>query len=137
MMNKVIQYIVIGCVSFTFSCLFYLLFSFLNIFPVFNEKMLISVLLVSFGIICLIALMNLFYIQNLILLRFLEIMIVVAVLFLAGVILNMFPLNWYYSGFVMITGLLTYVIVIVISFMSNRASARQINASIREKERFV
>lgn len=136
-MNKITQYIVIGCISFTFSCLFYLLFSYLKIFSPFDEKMLINMLLVSVGIISLISLINLFSIQSLMVLRFFEIIIVVSVLFLSGILLKMFPLNWYYSGFVMITGLLTYVIVIIISFIGNRASARQINASIRSNQRFI
>jgi|SRR5690625_1182315 len=132
-MKKVTQSIVIGCISFTFSCLFYLFFSYLNIFPIFNEVLLIQILLVSLGITCLIALLNLVCIQNLILLRFFEMIIVITVLFLAGFFLKMFPINWYYSSFVVITGLLTYAAVILITFMGNRASARQINASIRAR----
>lgn len=131
------RYIIYGCISFTFSCLFYLLFSYLNIFPPFDEEALIHMFLVSLGIIGLIALINLFEIQSLILLHFLQMIIVMSVLFLAGIILNMFPLNWYYSGFVMMTGIFTYTMVILISFLNNRASAHQINTSIRAKERFA
>lgn len=136
-MNKFTRYIINGCISFTFSCLFYLFFSYLNIFPPFDEEMLIHMFLISLGIISFIAVMNLFSIQSLILSRFLEVFIVLAVLFLVGAILKMFPLNWYYSSFVIITGLLTYIIVIIISFINNRMSARQINAAIRSKGEFV
>ncbi len=136
-MNKVAEYVMIGCISFTFSCLFYLFFSLFNIFPSFNEMMLIYILLISLGITCFIALLNLFSFQNPALLRFLEMIIVITVLFLAGVFLKMFPLNWYYSGFVIITGLLTYTSVIMITFIGNRASAQQINDSIRAKERHI
>src|SRR5690625_4847193 len=95
--------------------------------------MVIYILLVSLGITCFIAVLNLFSIQNPALLRLLEMIIVITVLFFAGYLLKMFPLNWYYGSFVMITGLLTYIAVILITFMSNRASARQINASIRAR----
>lgn len=134
-MNKLAEFMITGCIAFTFSCLFYLLFSFLHIFPPLNEMMLIYLLINSLGITCFIILLNLFQIQNFILLRLLEMMIVIIVLFLAGVFLNMFPLNWYYGGFVMITGILTYIAVILITFVNNRVSARQINASIRAKMR--
>src|SRR5690625_3298716 len=136
-MSKCMRYIIYGCITFIFSCLFYLLFSYLIIFPTFDEEALIHMFFVSLGIISLIALINLLKIQSLILLHFLQIIIVMSVLFLAGIILNMFPLNWYYSGFVMMTGLFTYIIVILISFLNNRASARKINAVIRTKARLV
>lgn len=136
-MNKLTQVTVISCISFTFSCIFYLPFSYLEIFPPFGEEALIHMLLVSLGIVILISLINLFAIQSLILLHFLQIIIVISVLFLAGIILDMYPLNWYYGGFVMVIGLLTYIFVITISFLSNQESARQINASIRAKERFI
>ena len=132
-MRKTAEFIVIGCIAFTFSCLFYLLFSFLHVFPAFNEMMVIYILLVSLGITCFIAVLNLFNIQNPALLRFFEVVIVITALFFAGIFLKMFPLNWYYGSFVMITGLLTYAAVILITFMGNRASARQINASIRAR----
>lgn len=133
-MVKFTQYIIYGCISFTFSCLFYLFFSYLDIFPPFDEEALIHMSFVSFGITSLIALIHLFSIQSLIVLHFLEFTIVLAVLFLAGAVLNMFPLNWYYSIFAMMIGLLTYAIVITISFINNRASARQINDSIRKRK---
>lgn len=134
-MKKIAEFMITSCIAFTFSCLFYLLFSFLHIFPPLYEMMMIYLFMNSLGITCFIILLNLFQIQNLILLRLLEMMTVIIVLFLAGVFLNMFPLNWYYGGFVMIAGILTYIAVILITFANNRASARQINATIQAKAR--
>lgn len=136
-MKKFINYILIGCMSFTFSCLFYLIFSYVNILPPFDEELIISMFFISFGIVSLMALIHLVSIQNLVLLRFLEIMVVMVVLFLAGAFFNLFPLNLYYSGFVMIVGLLTYIVIAIVSFINNQASARKINASIRSKERII
>lgn len=48
------HYISTSCISFTFSCLFYLLFSLLTIFPPMNEALIIHMLVISISINCLI-----------------------------------------------------------------------------------
>lgn len=132
-MNGFLQNVVRGCISYTFSCLFYLIFSLCNIFPPFDETMLINMFLISFVIVGLITIIHLTKIQSMLILRFIEVSIVMVVLFLAGIFLDMFPLTWFYIGFVLMIGIVTYVFVVGITFILNQAKARQINSFISRR----
>ena len=63
-MDLVKHYISASCISFTFSSLFYLLFSWLNIFPPMDEAMIVHMLFISISIICLIFITHQLPIQN-------------------------------------------------------------------------
>lgn len=134
-MDRFKHYISTGCIAFTFSCIFYLVFSFLHVFPPMDAKMVVNMLLISIGIMSLIFLTHLLPIQNSLLTRFLELLDVIIVLLMAGFIFDMFPFSWYYVTFVVATGLLTYIIVILVIFMGNQSSAVQINSVIARAKR--
>jgi hypothetical protein len=128
------HYISTGCISFTFSCIFYLLFSFLNLFPPMDAGMVVNMLAISIGIICLIFLTHLLPIQNALLSRLLELLDVITVILVAGFVFDMFPFSWSTITLVVTIGLLTYIVVIFMIFMGNQSSAVQINSVIaREK----
>jgi hypothetical protein len=132
-MDRFKHYISAGCIAFTFSCIYYLLFSSLNVFPPMDAKMVVNMLIISISIMSLIFLTHLLQIQNSLLSRLLELFDVIIVLLLVGFIFNMFPFNWYYITFVVITGLLTYIVVIFVTFMGDQSSANQINSVIARK----
>ncbi|KAA0965900.1 hypothetical protein FQ087_06450 [Sporosarcina sp. ANT_H38] len=129
------HYISAGCIAFTFSSIFYLLFSLLHIFPPMDAKIVVNMLLISIGIIYLVFLTHLFPIRNPLLLRLLELFDVVIVILGVGLVFNMFPFNWSTISFVVAIGLLTYIIVISFTFMGNQSSAVQINAVISREKR--
>jgi len=136
-MDLVKHYISASCISFTFSSLFYLLFSWLKIFPPMSETMIVHMLLISISIICLIFITHQLPIQNPLILRLIELLDVIIVLLVAGAVFKVFPFTWYDTPFIIITGILTYIVVIVVTFMGNQMSATQINASIAGKKRGV
>jgi hypothetical protein len=136
-MNRFKHYLSAGCISFTFSSLFYLLFSLMKIFPSMSETMIINMLFISISINFLIFLTHQLPIQSSIILRLMEFLDVIIVLLVAGAVFDIFPFNWYYTTFVIATGLLTYVVVIVVIFMGNQSSAIQINDVISRKKRGV
>ncbi|WP_342504941.1 hypothetical protein [Sporosarcina sp. FSL K6-2383] len=133
-MNLLKHYISTSCISFTFSCLFYLLFSLLTIFPTMNEALIIHMLFISISINGLIFFTHRLPIQNSLLLRFIELLDVIIVLLVAGALFNIFPFTWHVTTFVVATGVLTYFIVIIVIFMGNQKSAIQINAAIARKK---
>ena len=94
-MKDFMRYIATGCISFTFSCIFYLLFSLLGIFPPINEQMVIDMLFISIAIMSLIYLSHLLPIENPFISRLLELISVLFVLFIAGSLLNIFPFTLY------------------------------------------
>jgi hypothetical protein len=136
-MDLVKHYISASCISFTFSSLFYLLFSWLKIFPPMSETMIVHMLLISISIICLIFITHQLPIQNPLILRLIELIDVIIVLLVAGAVFKVFPFTWYYTPFIITTGILTYIVVIVVTFMGNQMSATQINAAIAGKKRGV
>ncbi len=128
------HYISTSCISFTFSSLFYLLFSLLKIFPPLDEAMIVNMLFISISIIFMIFITHRLPIQNPLILRFVELLDVIIVLLVAGAVFNIFPFNWHATTFVITTGVLTYIVVIVVTFMGNQMSATQINAVIARKK---
>ena len=134
-MDLVKHYISASCISFTFSSLFYLLFSWLKIFPPMSETMIVNMLLISISIICLIFITHQLPIQNPLILRLIELLDVIIVLLVAGAVFKIFPFTWYDTPFIITTGILTYIVVIVVTFMGNQMSATQINAAIAGKKR--
>lgn len=133
-MKDLMQYIIIVCVSFTFSTVFYILFSFLSIFPPFNEQMVFNMLFISIGITILIRLTHLLPIQHNFILRTLEISIVLLILLAAGKFFGMFPFNQYFILAVLTSGMLTYVVVIAVIFIGDSRSANKINTVIRRRK---
>ena len=133
-MDLVKHYISASCISFTFSSLFYLLFSWLKIFPPMNEERVVHLLFISISIICLIFITHQLHIQNQLILRLVELLDVIIVLLVAGIVFKTFPFNWYDTPFIIMTGILTYIVVIVVTFMGNQMSATQINAAIAGKK---
>lgn len=133
-MNLLKHYISTCCISFTFSSLFYLLFSWLTIFPPMNEALIVHMLVISISIICLIFLTHRLPIQNSLLLRFIELLDVILVLLIAGAVFRMFPFTWDATLAVITTGVLTYIVVIVVIFMGNQQTATEINAVIARKK---
>ena len=129
------RYIATGCIAFTFSCIFYLLFSLLTIFPSFDEQMLINMLFISIGIMLLIFLVHLLPIQSPLISRMAELIMVITVLLIAGAYFDMFPFTSYYILTVVVTGGLTYAIVIIVLFMGGQAAAKKINFEIRKRRR--
>ena len=63
-MKEFMRYIAASCVSFTFSTIFYLSFSFWSIFPPLTEEVVVNMLLLSMAIIFLIYLVHLLPIEN-------------------------------------------------------------------------
>ncbi len=133
-MNLLKHYISTCCISFTFSSLFYLLFSWLTIFPPMNEALIVHMLFISISIICLIFLTHQLPIQNSLLLRSMELLNVILVLLIAGAVFRVFPFTWNATFPVITTGVLTYIVVIVVIFMGNQKSATEINAVIARKK---
>ncbi|WP_342511794.1 hypothetical protein MKY34_14560 [Sporosarcina sp. FSL K6-1522] len=133
-MDLLKYYISTCCISFTFSSLFYLLFSLLKIFPPMNEALIVHMLFISISIICLIFITHRLPIQNSLILRLIELLDVIIVLLVAGAIFEVFPFNWHVSMFVVANGILTYIIVIIVTFMGNQKSAIEINAVIARKK---
>ena len=136
-MDLVKHYISASCISFTFSSLFYLFFSWLKVFPPMDEAMIVHMLIISICIICLIFITHQLPIQNPLILRFIELLDVIIVLLVAGAVFKVFPFTWYDTPFIITTGVLTYIVVIVVTFMGNQMSATQINAAIAGKKRGV
>lgn len=134
-MNRIRHYISAGCIAFTFSCIFYLLFSFLHVFPPMDVGLIVSMLVISTVIICLIFLTHLLRIQNTYLLRLLELLDVLTVLLIGGFYFDLFPFNWYYITFVLTMGLLSYIVVIIVAIKGNQSSAIQINTIIADGKR--
>lgn len=136
-MSGFIRFIVIICLSFTFSSAFYLLFSYLTIFPAVDDQMVLTMLVISISITILMFGKNLLPIYHPIRLRLLELGIVIFVLLMAGILFNMFPFTWYYVLFVSLSGLLTYIGVMVVAFWGNMLSAQEINSVIAKKKRRI
>ncbi|MBO0586954.1 hypothetical protein [Sporosarcina sp. E16_8] len=134
-MDLVKHYISASCISFTFSSLFYLLFSWLKVFPPMDEAMIVHMLFISISIICLIFITHQLPIQHPLILRLIELLDVIIVLLVAGAVFKVFPFTWYDTPFIITTGILTYIVVIVVTFMGNQMSATQINAAIAGKKR--
>ena len=128
------RYIATGCIAFTFSCIFYLLFSFLKIFPPFDEQMVMNMLFISISIMSFIFLLHLLPIQNPLILRMAELAIVIAILLIAGAFFDMFPFNEIYIYSVIVTGVLTYAIVIIVLFIGEQATAKKINYEIHTRK---
>ena len=128
-------YITAGCIAFTFSTVFYLIFSFSTIYPTMDEQMIVNMLFISTGITGLIFLADLLPFQNPLTLRIIELIIVIAVLLIAGAVVGMFPFTSYYIFFIVGTGALTYAIVIIFLFMGEQAAAEKINSEIRTRKR--
>jgi peptidoglycan/LPS O-acetylase OafA/YrhL len=133
-MDLLKHYISTCCISFTFSCLFYILFSLLNIFPPMNEALIIHMLFISISIIFLIFITHQLPIQNSLIFRLIELLDVMIVLLVAGAVFKMFPFTWDATLAVITTGILTYIVVIVVIFMGNQKSATEINAVIARKK---
>lgn len=134
-MDLVKHYISASCISFTFSSLFYLLFSWLKIFPPMDETRIIHMLIISISIICLIFITHQLPIQNPLILRLIELLDVIIVLLVAGAVFGIFPFTWNDTPFIIMTGVLTYIVVIVVTFMGNQISATQINDAIAGQKR--
>lgn len=133
-MKEFMRYIAASCVSFTFSTIFYLFFSFWSIFPPLTEQMVVNMLLLSMAIIFLIYLVHLLPIENSFLLRLLELSSVLFVLVLAGGVLTMYPFIPLNTFFVLVIGILTYIVVIIVIFIGEQTSARQINKVIKKRK---
>ena len=128
------RYIAASCVSFTFSTIFYLFFSFRSIFPPLTEQMVINMLIVSLAIIFLIYLVHLLPFDNSIFIRLLELSSVLFVLVCAGGIFTIYPFTPYDTFFVVVLGILTYIVVIIVIFIGEQTSARKINKVIRKRK---
>ncbi len=92
-MKNFMRYIAASCVSFTFSTIFYLSFSFWSIFPPLTEELVVKMLLISMAIIFLIYLVHLSPFENSFFLRLLELSSVLFVLLLAGGLFTVYPFN--------------------------------------------
>lgn len=134
-MKDFMGYIASGCIAFTFSCIFYLLFSYLTIFSPLDEKMVINLLFISISIMSFIFLLNLSPIQSPLTLRIAELIIVIAVLLFAGAFFDMFPFNSIYPYSVIGIGVLTYAFVIIVLFISEQLTAKKINSEIHTRNR--
>ena len=128
------RYIATGCISFTFSCIFYLLCSFSGIFPPIIEQMVIDMMFISIAIISLIYLSHLLPIETPVLARLLELILVLLVLIFAGSLLNLFPFTLYIMLPILTIGVLTYLVVIIVIFIGDQASANRINAVIQNRK---
>lgn len=134
-MKKLMQYTIVACISFTFSCILYLIFSLLSIFPPFDEQLLITLLFISVGIMTLIYLTHLLPIEHPFAIRMLEIFVVIFVLFTAIKFFNMVPARSIYVLYVMAMGLIIYIIVNAVQFTANQADAEKINSAIRTQKK--
>jgi hypothetical protein len=128
------RYIAASSISFTFSTIFYLFFSFRSVFPPLTEKMVVNMLVISVTIIVLIYMVHLLPINNPFLLRLLELSSVLLVLVFAGRFFTMYPFTPYYTFFVIVIGILTYIVVIIVIFIGEQASARRINNVIQKRK---
>lgn len=133
-MKNLMRYIAASCVSFTFSTIFYLSFSFRGIFPPLTEEVVVKMLLISMAIIFLIYLVHLLPFENSISLRLLELFSVLFVLVLAGGLFTVYPFTPYNTFFVVVIGLLTYSVVITVIFIGEQASATKINEVIKQRK---
>lgn len=133
-MKNFMQYIVVICISFTFSSVFYILFSTLSIFPSLEEQMLVNMLFISIGITILMMVTHSLPIQSLFLVRILEMSVLIIVLLAAGKFFRVFPLNLYNTSFVLVTGLLTYVVVLLVTFVGDVMSANKINTTLQMRK---
>lgn len=134
-MKDFLKYIATGCISFTFSCVFYLILRTLHIFPPIDEQLVITLLFISISIMLFIYLTHLLPVKQPLISRLLEVLVVLVVLLVASIFFNMVPLKFVDIFFVLAIGLLTYVIVIVILFIGDLANARQINTIIRTRKK--
>ena len=133
-MKEFMRYIAASCVSFTFSTIFYLSFSFWSIFPPFTEQMVVNMLVLSMAIIFLIYLVHLLPIESSILLRLVELFSVLFVLVSAGGFFSLYPFTPSNTFFVVIIGILTYSVVIIVIFIVEQTSARQINKVLKKRK---
>lgn len=133
-MKSFMRYIAASCISFTFSTVFYLLFSFWSIFPPFTEQLVVNMLVLSIAIIVLIYLVHLLPFENSFFLRLLELTSVLLVLVFAGRFFTMYPFIPYNTFFVVVIGMLTYIVVISVIFIGEQASARRINTVIQKRK---
>ena len=133
-MINFMRYIAASCISFTFSTIFYLFFSFQSIFPPLTEKMVVNMLVISIAIIVLIYMVHLLPIDNQFLLRMFELASVIFVLIFVGGFFTMYPFTPYYIFFVVVIGILTYIVVIIVIFIGEQASARRINKVIQKRK---
>lgn len=133
-MKEFMRYIATGCVSFTFSTIFYLFFSFWSIFPPFTEQMVVNMLVLSIAIIFLIYLVHLLPIESSILLRLVELSSVLFILVIAGGYFSLYPFTPTTTFFVVVISILTYSVVISVIFIGEQTSAREINKVIKERK---
>ncbi|QUW22409.1 hypothetical protein JSQ81_02135 [Sporosarcina sp. Marseille-Q4063] len=133
-MKDFMRYIAASCISFTFSTIFYLFFSFRSIFPPFTEQMVAKMLVISIAIIVLIYMVHLLPIENPFFLRLLELSSVLFVLVFAGRFFTIYPFTPYYTFFVVVIGILTYAVVIIVIFLGEQVSARRINSVIQKRK---
>ena len=133
-MKEIMRYIAASCVSFTFSTIFYLFFSFRSIFPPLTEQLVVNMLLLSMAIIFLIYLVHLLPFENPVFLRLLELSSVLFVLVSAGGFFTMYPFTPNNTFFVVVIGILTYIVVIIVIFIGEQTSARKINKVIKKRK---
>ena len=133
-MKEFMRYIAASCVSFTFSIIFYLFFSFWSVFPSITEQVVVNMLILSIAIILLIYLVHLLPIENSIFLRLMELSSVVFVLIFVGGFFSMYPVTPYNTIFVVVIGILTYIVVIIVIFIGEQTSARNINKVIKKRK---
>lgn len=133
--NSINRYVAIGSVAFTFSTIFYLLFSLFELFPPLTNHMTWTLLVITAAIILLMALKNWLPIVHPAVHRIVEVLIVMSVLLLAGSVFHVFPFTLRTAGAVCLVGLFTYLIVMVVAYIGNMLSAHEINAAIQERKR--
>lgn len=133
-MKDFMRYITAGCIAFTFSCIFYLFCSLLGLFPPFIEQMVVNMLFISIVIMLLIYLIHLLPLDNLFIVRLLELFAVLLVPALAGSTFNMFPFTFSYIFPTLSIGILTYFTVISVVFIGDQASAKRINNVIQKRK---
>ncbi|MBE1554714.1 hypothetical protein [Sporosarcina limicola] len=134
-MNNLFLHIVFGCISFTVSTIFYLLFSSFSTFPPLKEQMAFNILIISFSITCLMYLKNLLPFNHPVVSKLFEIFNVVIVLLVAGTVFKIFPFNWANSLAVILIGLMTYAVVMIVGYGANLFDAKKINLAIQSKKR--
>lgn len=132
-MQKLMGYIKTGSVSFTFSCLLYLFFSELSIFPPFSNQMVFNMLSITAAILILVYLTNLLPIEHAFTIYVLELLSVILVLLSASFFFNFYPFHIQYLLPILFIGFMTYIIVFTIFFISNRKSAEHINSLIKKR----
>ncbi len=128
------RYISASSISFTFSTIFYLFFSYQNVFPPLTEKLIVDMLVISIAIILMMYMVHLLPFDNPLLFRLLELFSVLLVLILAGSFFSIYPFTSYYTFFVVIIGIFTYIVVITVIFLGEQASARRINKVIQKRK---